>query len=158
MVLTVICVSENFQNEDISGVEVNGGDEAVMISRDVENGDGLAAGYSGRIGMGESLTYFLEARPFAFFRGLIPRRKGNGEVRVKLGVFIEAAAGDDSHRLLSVVNLATFGKLSRNGMDYAFFRARDLEVSPDFMATIFHGTAAGGIGGHRHRKRSGCSD
>jgi hypothetical protein len=106
-------VGEDLQDEDISGVVVNGGDEAVMVSCDIENGDGLAAGYLCGLGMGECLAHFLNASPEAYSCSFMPCGKGYCGVRVKSGVFIEAAACDDSHEVLSVVNMATSGKMSR---------------------------------------------
>jgi hypothetical protein len=34
-------VGEDFQDEDAAGVVMNGGDQAVVVSGDVEDGDGL---------------------------------------------------------------------------------------------------------------------
>jgi len=105
-------VGKDFEDEDFPGVVVDGCDEAVMVSGDVENDDCLSAGYGYGIGVGECLADFLDASPTAFPGNVMPRGKGSGCIRMELGVFIEAAAGDDSHEVLSVVNLATSRKMS----------------------------------------------
>lgn len=82
MVLAVFGVGEDFQDEDFSSIVVDGGDEAVMVSSDIENSDCPAAGYLCGIGMGECLTHFVKTLPCAFVRDFIPCRNGNDSVRV----------------------------------------------------------------------------
>ena len=55
-VLAVIGMGEDFQNEDAAGVVIDGGDEAVVVARDVEDGDDLGTTDGGEIGMGQDLA------------------------------------------------------------------------------------------------------
>ena len=115
-------MGEDFQDEDFSGVVVNGGNEAVMVSGDIKNGDALPTGYRCRIGVGECLADFLKVSPCGFLRNIMPCGKGNGSLGMKLGVFIEAAAGNDAHELLTVVSLATMLRMS-SGSDFEWDHA-----------------------------------
>ena len=90
-------MSEDLEDENFSPVVVDGGDEPVVVSGDVENGDGLAAGGLCGICVGECFSNFGNGLPPRGPGHGVPRCERSGGVRVLVGVFCEPPAGDDVH-------------------------------------------------------------
>ena len=66
-------MSEDLEDENFPGVVVDGGDESVIISSDVKDGDGLAAGYLRGICVGECFSNFANALPLCSLGYFMPR-------------------------------------------------------------------------------------
>jgi len=81
-------VNEDCKDENFSRVVVDGGDESVIVSSDVKNGDGLAAGNLRGIGVGECFSNFGNGLPLCGLGYGVPRCDGCGGVRVFVGVFL----------------------------------------------------------------------
>ena len=63
-IFAVFGMDEDFQNEDASGVVMDGGDQAVVISGDVEDADRLGTADGGEVRMGEDLADLGDGSPF----------------------------------------------------------------------------------------------
>ncbi len=90
-------MSEDLEDENFPRIVVNGGDEAMMVSSDIENSDGLAAFHLCGIGVGECFPDFSNGLPLGGLGFCVPCCERCGGVRVFVDVFDEPPAGDDVH-------------------------------------------------------------
>ena len=79
---------------------MDGGDEAVVVARDVKNGDGLGASDGGEVGLRKDFANVGDGLPLGGGGHGEPRGKVGGRVRMVLGIVEDAALGDDSHSTL----------------------------------------------------------
>jgi len=64
VVLAVLGVSQDVENVDCSRVVVDGCNEAVMVSSDVEDGDSVVTRYVSQVCMGVFFSDFHDGLPF----------------------------------------------------------------------------------------------
>ncbi len=76
---------------------MDGSDEAVVITGDVEHGDGLGATHGGEVRVREDFANIGDGLPPGGGGHSDPSGEVGGGVRVLLGIVQDAALGDDPH-------------------------------------------------------------
>ena len=92
-------MGQEIEDEDFSGVVVNGGDEAEGIAGDIEDSDGLVAGYADFIGMGKVGAGGGQVPPLCLLRHGQPVQQGGRGLGMLAGKFHKARWFDDTHTL-----------------------------------------------------------
>ncbi len=96
-VFAVIGVGEDFQNEDAAGVVMDRGNEAMAITGNVEDGDGLGTADDGEVRMRKDFANIGDGLPLGGAGHGEPCGEVGGGIRVLFGIVEDAALGYDSH-------------------------------------------------------------